>query len=33
VTPDLAVFTEGTPEIDALAPALQAYGLSRMEIL
>jgi glutamate racemase len=32
-TPDFALFTAEAPDLATLAPALQAYGLSRMEIL
>jgi glutamate racemase len=31
--PDTALFTQGGPEVFALAPALASYGLNRIEIL
>jgi glutamate racemase len=31
--PDLALFTRGGPEVEALGPALTQYGLNRMEVL
>lgn len=33
VSPDLALFTKGGPEVEAVRPALGQYGLNRMEIL
>jgi glutamate racemase len=31
--PGRAIFTQGTPHVDALAPALKGFGLNRVEIL
>lgn len=33
IQPDLALFTRDGPDVQALAPALAAYGLTRMDIL